>query len=83
MSVDVAALQKEAVEWVREWNEDDLPVDLDVDTPLLAKGLLDSMGMVAFVSFLEERFDLRFDFTSFVPGPNASIRTLLDHCLGR
>jgi acyl carrier protein len=83
VTADTEALHAELIEWVRSWHEDESTAEVDLDTPLLANGLLDSMGMVAFVSHLEERTDKSFDFSTYMPGPTASIRTLLDHCLGR
>ncbi|MET8042627.1 hypothetical protein ABZU25_17435 [Micromonospora sp. NPDC005215] len=81
MTVEANPLHDDLIAWVREWNEGDDTVEFDVDTPLLANGVLDSMGLVAFISHLEKRTSTRFDYGTFVPGPSSTIRTLLRHCL--
>lgn len=80
MAIDVAALRQELIAWVLDWNDGASRVDPDTD--LLATGLLDSMGLVGLVSFLEERADADFDFGTFDAGGVTSVDGLIQHCLG-
>lgn len=41
--------------------------DLKVDTPLLTSGLLDSLGIVKLLSFIEDEFDTEIDDSDFDP----------------
>lgn len=63
---DVAVRQEEIRDSVREYllreflpGED--PADLTDSTPLVTGGILDSIGTVKLVSFLEERYGIRFE----------------------
>ena len=82
MTTDIAALEKNLVEWVIDWVEEDGEVDIDTETNLLETGLIDSMGFVGLVTYLEEELGIEFDFATFDPGADASIRSLVRHCLG-
>lgn len=81
MDVDTATLHQELVEWIEKWNEGETDRPVTVDTPLLTTGLLDSMGMVAYLSFLEDRTGRKFDMMSFPGGRTATIRQTVQHCL--
>lgn len=80
MIMDPAKLEQDLIEWVTEWI-DETEVEIEADTDLLGTGLLDSMGMVGMVVYLEDRADAEFDFSTFDPGESASIRGLIQHCL--
>lgn len=54
---------------------------MTADTPLLTTGLLDSMGMVAYLSFLEDRTGRKFNLMTFNAGRAATIRQTVEHCL--
>ncbi|MEO3780197.1 hypothetical protein ABGB16_25930 [Micromonospora sp. B11E3] len=81
MEVDTAALHQELIEWIENWNDGEAKVAVTADTPLLTTGLLDSMGMVAYLSFLEDRTGRRFDLMNFTAGRSATIRQTVEHCL--
>jgi len=56
---------------LRDWLQR-LPTNLSamqitLDTPLLESGLLDSMGLLELVSFLEERFSVALPLEEFIP----------------
>jgi acyl carrier protein len=50
---------------------------VDSDTPLLAEGLVDSMGLVLLAAFVEQRFGVRIDDADMRAGPLESIRDIL------
>lgn len=41
--------------------------DLNADSPLLTTGLLDSLGIVKLLSFIEDEFDAEIDDADFDP----------------
>jgi acyl carrier protein len=47
--------------WSGSWN------DVDEDYPLLAKQVIDSLGMLKLVSLIEEEFDVEIDDDDIVP----------------
>lgn len=82
MTADITALEKSLVEWVVNWIDDEDDAGIDADTHLLSTGIIDSMGLVGLVTYLEEEAGTEFDFVTFDPGEDASIRSLIRHCLG-
>jgi acyl carrier protein len=78
---DLAALERELLDWVADWTEDEAPGELDADTDLGDSGLLDSMGLVALISHLEEQTGRSFNFGTFAAGRGTSVRALISHCL--
>ncbi|MCF3122479.1 MULTISPECIES: hypothetical protein [Streptomyces] len=81
MNEDVAAVEKDLVAWVENWNEGEVEADIRAETELTHSGLLDSMALVGLISYLEERSDREFDYATFDPGDGVSIRSLVEHCL--
>lgn len=41
--------------------DDEMDEDLDGDTDLLGSGILDSLGMVKLIAFVEKEFDVKVD----------------------
>jgi acyl carrier protein len=74
-------MEKNLIEWVLDWNEGESSTEVNADTDLLASGLLDSMGLVGIVTYLEEQAGSEFDFSTFDPSESASVRSLIRHCL--
>jgi acyl carrier protein len=81
MSVDMAAVEKLLVAWIEEWNEGEVEIEVVPEAGLLHTGLLDSMGLVGLITYLEEQTGTIFDFETFDPGADPSIRLLVRHCL--
>jgi acyl carrier protein len=82
VSDDVSAVEKELVAWVENWNEEEeVDAEVDAGTELTHSGLLDSMALVGLISYLEERTDREFDYSTFDPGDGVSVRSLVGHCL--
>jgi len=50
--------------------------DVDEDYPLLAKGVIDSLGMLKLVSVIEEEFDVEIDDDDIVPDNWRTIRDI-------
>ncbi|WP_300381281.1 acyl carrier protein [Henriciella sp.] len=48
----------------------------DEATPLLDEGLIDSLGMIELVSFLEETFDIEMEDEDFLPENLETLRSL-------
>lgn len=73
-------LERELLDWVADWSEQEPGGALGPDTDLLGSGLLDSMGLVALIAFLEDRTGAGFDYGQFDPGAAASVRSLVEYC---
>ena len=58
------------------------PADLAGDTHLIAKGVIDSLGLLELITALEKKFSLRFDFSELDPSQLATIDGLL-RCAAR
>ena len=56
--------------WSGSWS------DVDEDYPLLAKGVIDSLGMMKLVSLIEEEYDLEIDDDDIVPDNWRTIRDI-------
>jgi acyl carrier protein len=56
--------------WTGSWS------DVDEDYPLLAKGVIDSLGMMKLVSLIEEEYDLEIDDDDIVPDNWRTIRDI-------
>jgi acyl carrier protein len=56
--------------WNGSWS------DVDEDYPLLAKGVIDSLGMLKLVSVIEEEFDVEIDDDDIVPDNWRTIRDI-------
>jgi acyl carrier protein len=56
--------------WSGSWS------DVDEDYPLLAKGVIDSLGMLKLVSLLEEEYDVEIDDDEIVPDNWRTIRDI-------
>jgi acyl carrier protein len=60
----------------REIVQDPAQLPLSNETPLLEEGILDSLGLLQLVVFLEERFGIPVDETDLVPENFASVGTI-------
>ena len=56
--------------WSGSWS------DVDEDYPLLEKQVVDSLGMITFISLLEEEFGVEIDDGDVVPGNFRTIRQI-------
>ena len=56
--------------WNGSWSE------VDEDYPLLAKGVIDSLGMLKLVSLIEEEYDVEIDDDDIVPDNWRTIRDI-------
>lgn len=56
--------------WSGSWSE------VDEDYPLLAKGVIDSLGMLKLVSLIEEEYDVEIDDDDIVPDNWRTIRDI-------
>jgi acyl carrier protein len=72
--VSTEAKIKELIEknltWSGSWS------DVDEDYPLLAKQVIDSLGMLKLVSVIEEEFDVEIDDDDIVPDNWRTIRDI-------
>jgi acyl carrier protein len=57
----IKQLMVDNLTWSGSWN------DVDEDYPLLAKQVIDSLGMLKLVSLIEEEFDVEIDDDDIVP----------------
>ncbi len=70
------ALEDELLAWIADWTEGEGAAP-GPETDLMTSGLLDSMGLVAMIAFLEERTGVKFDFESFDPTAHVTVRALV------
>jgi len=82
MSMDIAAVQQALIDWIADWNEDELTEPVTADTNLIDQGALDSMGLTGLLAYLEEQVDMEFDFDTFDLGGDITVRGLINHCVG-
>jgi acyl carrier protein len=72
--VSTEAKIKELIEknltWSGSWS------DVDEDYPLLAKGVIDSLGMMKLVSLIEDEYDVEIDDDDIVPDNWRTIRDI-------
>lgn len=66
----IKQLMVDNLTWNGSWNE------VDEDYPLLAKGVVDSLGMLKLVSVIEEEFDVEIDDDDIVPDNWKTIRNI-------
>ena len=68
------------VESVRRFLADDLGIantdEIDPDTPLVRRGVIDSIELMQVVAFLEKTYDIRVDETEVVPGNFRSLAAM-------
>ncbi len=62
------------LEFVRQNFRTDATGEIDVDTPLVGRQVLDSMGITLLAAFIEERFDVPFDGTNLRKGRLETVR---------
>ena len=67
----------------REIVRDPAQLPLSNETPLLEEGILDSLGLLQLVVFLEERFGITVDETDLVPENFASVETICAYIRAR
>jgi acyl carrier protein len=67
----------------REIVQDPAHLPLSNETLLLEDGILDSLGLLQLVVFLEERFGIPVDETDLVPENFASVRTICAYLRAR
>jgi acyl carrier protein len=49
----------EIIQFVREEYLEDESVEINVDTPLISSGIVDSFSMVSLKMYLEDKYDIR------------------------
>jgi acyl carrier protein len=79
--IDLTTLEKDLLDWVRDWSEGGEAQEAGPDTDLARSGLLDSMGLVALISYLEDETGATFDFGTFDADTGTSVRALISHCI--
>ena len=68
--VKIKELIEKNLTWSGSWS------DVDEDYPLLAKGVIDSLGMMKLVSLIEEEYDVEIDDDDIVPDNWRTIRDI-------
>lgn len=81
MSMDITTVEQALIDWIADWNEDELTEPVTADTNLIDKGALDSMGLTGLIAYLEEQVDTEFNFDTFDLGGEITIRNLINHCV--
>jgi acyl carrier protein len=67
----------------REIVQDPAQLPLSNETPLLEAGILDSLGLLQLVVFLQERFGITVDEADLVPENFASVGTICAYLRAR
>lgn len=84
MTVSVQDLERELVQWILDYiEEEEFSVDVEItaDTDLVATGGLDSMGFVGLIARFEDLTGTEVDFEEVDPEELTSVRSLIDRCL--
>ena len=83
-ALNVNHLMELVVTWVKEKGQElhTSSVDVTPDTDLLATGILDSLGFVELIVFLEERTGGQVDLINIDPDEFTTLRGLCSHVLG-
>jgi acyl carrier protein len=75
---EVSPLEKDVLAWITDWNEGQTPGVVEADTDLLGTGLLDSIGLVGLIAFVEERTGAELDNADFFdPDTAITVRSIL------
>jgi len=78
--IDEPTLRQYLLDWVREnsiLDEQDSPLEIEVDTDLVEKSILDSVAFLELITSLEEKTGQSIDVTSMDPNDTLSINGLL------
>jgi acyl carrier protein len=85
MTVSVQDLERDLVQWILGYleEEEEVPADVEItaSTDLVATGALDSIGFVGLIAKFEELTGTEVDFAEIDPEELTSVRSLIDHCL--
>lgn len=73
------ALADDLVEFIRTEATTTLDADLDADTDLVMSGLVDSLGVVLIVEFIEQRLNVRIDPGDVVIEHFISVSAMIDY----
>jgi acyl carrier protein len=76
--ISEAELTARAIEWVRKNGQATDPAGSEIapDTDLLASGLLDSLGLIELIAFIESQDGCRVDLTDVDPADFSMVRGL-------
>ena len=85
MQVGENELVSAVLEWVRAHNQqrDPLAGEVTEDTDLLVSGMLDSMGFVELMAFMEETTGFKIDLIDLDPSEFTKIRGLCAYVVSR
>ncbi len=71
-------VRQELLDYVVKMHFNHYAGDIDFDTPLLKLGIIDSLSMMTFTLFLEQKYELDFFVVDISRDHFASINTLAD-----
>ena len=72
-------MQKTVLEYVTsEYLDEDEDEAIDVDTPLISSGIVDSFSMVSLKVFLEKKYGVQIPDTKATPEAFDSVRKICD-----
>jgi acyl carrier protein len=69
-------LEKEIIGYIKKLNKGS-PTDLNTTTPLISEAILDSLGIIEVISFLEEKYHLNFDDSDLVQENFESVKSIM------
>ena len=83
--ISEATLIASVIDWVREHRQPGSPDDVEIsaETDLLASGLLDSLGIVDLLLFLEQRHGCKVDLIEVDPNEFSVVNGLCRIALGQ
>lgn len=74
-------LRREITEFIQ--SEFGAPTNIDSDTPLIAQGIVDSIGVLRLVRFLEDRFNVNVQAQDLVLQNFRSVNAMADLVINR
>lgn len=78
MAISQAELTERVVEWIRQNGQmtDSTGSEIAPDADLLASGLLDSLGLIELIAFMESHHGYRVDLTDVDPDDFSTVQGL-------
>jgi acyl carrier protein len=85
MAIAPAKLAERLIDWVRENRlpTNTAPVEITADTDLLTGGVLDSLGLIELITFIESHNGCHVDLSAATPDDLSTVNGLCRLALGK
>ena len=76
--MNIDEMKELVLNYVKKEYLDEEEIDLDIDTPLISSGYVDSFSMVSLLVFLENKFKIRIPPSKATPEAFDSVNKIID-----